>query len=299
MTDAACAPVPFRTTELAGGIDLSSFETRQVFFASSDGAKVPMFIVARKGVPLDGSSPALLYGYGGFDISLLPSFSVARLLWCHHLGGVLAIANCRGGGEYGLGWYDAGRRERKQQVFDDFQCAARELSRLGYTSPERLAIQGGSNGGLLVCACANQAPTLYRAVVSQVGVLDILRFHLFTIGHAWTSDFGDPGVEKDFHVAKKYSPVHNVRTPDGTWQYPAMLLTTADHDDRVSPLHSLKFIAALQHAAGGAPVQTHPLLIKVDTKAGHGAGKPTSKQIDEAAHVYAFIGTQTGASWRD
>lgn len=288
-----------KTTDLAGGLDLSAFDTKQVFFDSEDGTRIPMFLVHRKDLQLNGKNPTLLYGYGGFNISQIPQFSVSRLLWCLHFRGVLAVANVRGGGEYGLTWHDGGRLKNKQNCFTDFQCAAKYLVSAKYTAAEHLAIQGGSNGGLLVCACANQAPSLFRAVISQVGVLDILRFHKFTIGHAWTSDFGDPEVPEDFEVAFKYSALHNIKRPptDGAWQYPSMLLLTADHDDRVSPLHSLKVIAELQHCAGASPGQTNPLLIKVDTKCGHGAGKPTTKIIDEQAHVWAFVADATGAAW--
>jgi len=287
------------STELAGGVDLTAFETHQHFYESEDGTKIPIFVMHRKGLSLDGSNPTLLYGYGGFNISLTPNFSVSRLLWCQHFRGVFAIANIRGGGEYGLDWHNGGRLNNKQNCFTDFQYAAKFLVSKGYTAEKHLAIQGGSNGGLLVCACANQAPTLFRAVVSQVGVLDILRFHKFTIGHAWTSDFGDPEKPEDFEVALAYSPLHNIKAPpeDGTWQYPSILMLTADHDDRVVPLHSLKVIAELQYTAGSSKGQQNPLLIKVDTKAGHGAGKPTSKVIDETAHTYAFVADATGAKW--
>merc|ERR1711865_1076858 len=219
-----------------------------------------------------------MYAYGGFNISVPPSFSVSRLLWCHNFGGVFAVANIRGGGEYGLEWHNGGRLKNKQNCFTDFQCAGKFLISKGYTSASRLSIQGGS----------------------QVGVLDILRFHKFTIGHAWTSDFGDPEKPEDFKVSLAYSPLHNIKAPpeDGSWQYPSVLMLTADHDDRVVPLHSLKVIAELQHTAGSSKGQKNPLLIKVDTKAGHGAGKPTSKIIEEISHIYAFVADATGATWR-
>lgn len=288
-----------KETQLADGLNLSDFETNQYFFDSEDGTKIPIFVMHRKGIVCDGTNPAILYGYGGFNISVTPSFSVSRLLWCSNFRGVFAVANIRGGGEYGLAWHNGGRLKNKQNCFTDFQCAAKSLVEKGYTSASKLCIQGGSNGGLLVCACANQAPSLFRAVISQVGVLDMLRFHKFTIGHAWTSDFGDPEKAADFQVALAYSPLHNIKTPpeDGSWQYPSILMLTADHDDRVVPLHSLKVIAELQHTAGSSKAQTNPLLIKVDTKAGHGAGKPTTKVIDEAAHIYAFVADATGATW--
>jgi len=282
-----------RSTTITG-LDLNDFETKQVFFPSDDGTKIPMFIVHRKGLVLDGTNPTILYGYGGFNISLAPTFSVSRLMWAYHFGGIYAIANIRGGGEYGQNWHDAGRLKNKQNCYVDFQAAAKFLSAEKFTCPSKLAIQGGSNGGLLVCVCANQAPELFGAVVSQVGVLDIHRFHLFTIGHAWKSDFGDPTVKEDFEVLTKYSAQHNIKEQ----KYPAMLLLTADHDDRVVPLHSFKFIAEAQHKAGRFENQ-NPLLIKVDTKAGHGAGKPTAKIIEEGAHVYAFIAGSLGAAWRD
>lgn len=286
-----------KQTELAGDVDLLAFETKQLFYKSQDGTKIPMFVMHRKDLVLDGSNPTILYGYGGFNISLTPSFSISRLLWCQRFKGVYAVANIRGGGEYGLAWYHAGRRENKQNCFTDFQCAARFLADQKYTNASKLAIQGGSNGGLLVGACINQAPSLFSAAIAQVGVLDMYKFHKFTIGHAWTSDFGDPDIEAEFNVIEKYSPLHNIKRPpdDGSWQYPNVLVLTADHDDRVVPLHSLKFIAELQHTAGPSPGQKNPLLAKIDTKAGHGAGKPTDKVIDEVSHVFAYVAWATGA----
>jgi prolyl oligopeptidase len=261
--------------------DASAFETRQVFYASKDGARVPMFLVHRRGLKLDGNAPVYLYGYGGFNISLTPSFSVGNLPWLE-MGGVLAVANIRGGGEYGQAWHEAGIKERKQTVFDDFIAAAEWLIAQKYTRPARLAIGGGSNGGLLVGACMAQRPELFGAALPSVGVLDMLRFHKFTIGWAWESDYGSPDKAEDFKTLLAYSPLHNLKP--GT-AYPATLITTGDHDDRVVPCHSFKFAAALQAAQGG----TAPALIRIETKAGHGGGKPMAKVIEETADRWAFL----------
>ncbi|MGH2466794.1 MAG: prolyl oligopeptidase family serine peptidase, partial [Candidatus Limnocylindrales bacterium] len=261
--------------------DPDRYETRQVFTTSRDGTRVPLFITARRGTVPDGSRPTYLYGYGGFDIAVTPTFTPTTIAWLE-LGGVYAVANLRGGAEYGRTWHDAGRLAQKQNVFDDFIGAAEWLIAEGWTSAERLAIGGRSNGGLLVGACLTQRPDLFGAALPAVGVMDMLRFHRFTIGWAWTSDYGDPEVEADFRVLLAYSPLHNVRP--GT-AYPATLLTTADHDDRVVPAHSFKFAATLQ-AAQASPA---PILIRIETRAGHGAGMPTHKLIEEAADRWAFL----------
>jgi prolyl oligopeptidase len=261
--------------------DPTQFETKQVFYTSKDGTKVPMFITYKKGIKLDGTNPTLLYGYGGFNISQTPGFSVSRVVWME-MGGVYAVANLRGGSEYGEAWHEAGTKLKKQNVFDDFIGAAGYLIANKYTSPQKLAIQGGSNGGLLIGAVLNQRPDLFGAALPAVGVMDMLRFPKFTIGWAWTSDYGSPDNPDEFKAIYAYSPYHNVKT--GT-KYPATLVTTADHDDRVFPAHSFKYTAAMQAAqAGDAPV-----LIRIETKAGHGAGKPTSKQIDEVTDIYGFL----------
>lgn len=257
------------------------YETKQVFYKSKDGTQVPMFITHKKGIKLDGNNPTLLYGYGGFNISLTPSFSVSNLVWME-MGGVYAIPNIRGGGEYGEEWHQAGMKLKKQNVFDDFIAAAEWLMKNGYTKPAKLAIAGGSNGGLLVSACITQRPDLFGAALPSVGVMDMLRFHKFTIGWAWTSEYGSPENQQDFKVLYAYSPLHNLKL--GT-AYPATLITTADHDDRVVPAHSFKFAAALQAAHNG----NAPVLIRIETKAGHGAGKPTTKRIEETADIWAFL----------
>jgi prolyl oligopeptidase len=262
--------------------DPSAFETRQQFFTSRDGTRVPMFIVAKKGLKLDGGNPTYLYGYGGFNVSLTPSFSVANLAWLE-MGGVYVMANLRGGGEYGESWHESGTKLQKQNVFDDFIGAAEWLIEHKVTSPSRLSIGGGSNGGLLVGAAMTQRPELFAAAIPQVGVMDMLRFHKFTIGWAWTSDYGSSDNADEFKALVKYSPLHNLKK--GTC-YPATMITTADHDDRVVPAHSFKFAATAQadQAPGGAPI-----LIRIDSKAGHGAGKPTTKQIEEVADRWGFL----------
>ena len=257
------------------------YEVEQVFYPSKDGTKIPMFLVHRHGLVRDGRAPTLLYGYGGFDVSLTPAFSPAIVSWLE-LGGVYAVANLRGGGEYGKDWHDAGRLKNKQSGFDDFIAAAEFLIGKRYTSTPKLAITGGSNGGLLVGAVMTQRPDLVGAVVPQVGVLDMLRFHKFTIGWAWTSDYGSAETEEGFETLVAYSPLHNVRP--GT-RYPATLVTTADHDDRVVPAHSHKFTATLQAAQAGDA----PILTRIETRAGHGAGKATTKTIEERADIYAFL----------
>ncbi|KRB96518.1 prolyl endopeptidase [Duganella sp. Root198D2] len=261
--------------------DPSAFDTRQEFFTSKDGTKVPMFIVFKKGMKLDGSNPTYLYGYGGFNISLTPSFSVSNLAWVE-MGGVYVVANLRGGGEYGEAWHKAGTKLQKQNVFDDFIGAAEWLVANNVTSPAKLSIGGGSNGGLLVGAAMTQRPDLFGAAVPAVGVMDMLRFQKFTIGWAWASDYGSSDNAEEFKALVKYSPLHNLKQGGC---YPATMVMTADHDDRVVPAHSFKFAAAAQAAQAGAA----PILIRIDSKAGHGAGKPTTKQIEEVADRWGFL----------
>jgi len=269
--------------------DRAAYVARQVFYESKDGTKVPMFLVHRKGIRLDGNNPTLLYGYGGFNQSMTPSFSTSRLMWLEQ-GGVYALANLRGGGEFGEEWHKAGTLDRKQNVFDDFIAAAEWLIDNDYTRPGKLAIQGGSNGGLLTAACALQRPELYGAVLCQVPVTDMLRYHLKTIGAYWKPDYGDPENPAQFKSLIEYSPVHNVKP--GV-QYPAMLITTADTDTRVHPMHAKKLAAALQAATAGDKL----ILLRVETKAGHGAGKPTSKQIEESADLYSFVMDRLGMTY--
>jgi len=261
--------------------DPQAYEVQQVFYPSKDGTRIPMFLVHRRGLARTGDHPTLLYGYGGFGISLTPSFSVGLVAWLE-MGGVYAQPNLRGGGEYGEAWHQAGTKLNKQKVFDDFIAAAEWLVANGYTNPSKLAISGGSNGGLLVGACLTQRPDLFAAALPAVGVFDMLRFHKFTIGWAWISEYGSPEDPEEFKALYAYSPLHNLKP--GT-VYPATLITTADHDDRVVPAHSFKFAAALQAAQGGS----QPILIRIDTQAGHGAGKPTTKLIEETADRWAFL----------
>ncbi|MEW5859055.1 MAG: prolyl oligopeptidase family serine peptidase [Cyanobacteriota bacterium] len=264
------------------------YKTKQIFYRSKDGTHLPMFITYKKGLQLDGSNPTYLYGYGGFNVSLTPSFSVGNLVWME-MGGVYAVPNLRGGGEYGEEWHQGGTKLNKQNVFDDFIAAAEWLIANGYTTPAKLAIGGGSNGGLLVGACMTQRPDLFGAALPAVGVMDMLRFHKFTIGWAWTSDYGSPENPEEFNALYAYSPLHNLKP--GT-SYPATMITTADHDDRVVPAHSFKFAAALQAAHAGVA----PVLIRIETKAGHGAGKPTTKIIEEVADRWAFLVRETKVS---
>ncbi|XP_065335727.1 prolyl endopeptidase-like [Cloeon dipterum] len=292
MSKPVIQPVLYRKTELKD-FDASSYMTEQVFFSSKDGTKVPMFIVRKKDLKKDGSSPCLMYGYGGFYASLLPCFSVMRLVFLQHFNGVFVYANIRGGGEYGESWHNAGRLLNKQNGLDDFQAAAEYLISEGYTSSPRLTIQGRTNGSLLVAACINQRPELFGAAIAEFGVLDLLRFHKFTMGHKWVSDYGSPDDPEHFPNLLAISPLHNVKVPpkeDVPRQYPATLLLTANHDDHIVPLHSLKFIAQLQHTLRNHPDQTNPLLIKVETKAGHGGGKPIAQRIEEQTDILSFIG---------
>jgi len=257
------------------------YEVKQVFYPSKDWTKVPMFLVHKKGLKLDGQNPTLLYGYGGFNVPLTPGFSVSRMVWLE-MGGVYAMANLRGGGEYGLDWYDSGRKDKKQNVFDDFIAAAEWLIAHKVTSTPKLAINGGSNGGLLVGACLTQRPDLFGAAVPEVGVMDMLRFHKFTLGWGWKSDYGSSETKEGFDTLMKYSPLHTIKP--GV-KYPPTLVTTGDHDDRVVPAHSHKFTATLQAAQGGPA----PILTRIEVSAGHGAGKPTAKAIAERADVLAFL----------
>ncbi|MFN8395656.1 MAG: prolyl oligopeptidase family serine peptidase [Bacteroidia bacterium] len=261
--------------------DPSGYETKQVFYNSKDGTKVPMFIVHKKGITLDGNNPTLLYGYGGFNVNILPAFSTSNIVLLEN-GGVYAVANLRGGGEYGEDWHKAGMLLKKQNVFDDFIAAAEYLIANKYTSSEKLGIMGRSNGGLLVGAVMCQRPDLFKVAFPGVGVMDMLRYHKFTIGHAWAVEYGRSDQQEHFANLYGYSPLHNLK--DGT-AYPATLVTTADHDDRVVPAHSYKFISRLQQAHKGKL----PVLIRIDTMAGHGAGKPTSKIIEEAADIWSFL----------
>lgn len=262
--------------------DPDDFVVEQIFYTSKDGTRVPMFVAHKKGLELDGNNPTLLYGYGGFNISLTPSFSISRLQWME-MGGVFAMPNLRGGGEYGKAWHKAGTKTQKQNVFDDFIAAAECLIEKKYTSSKNLGIQGGSNGGLLVGACMTQRPDLYGACLPAVGVMDMLRFHKFTAGRFWTDDYGcSETSNEEFKALLAYSPYHNIE--NGT-EYPPTMVTTADHDDRVVPGHSFKFAARLQEAQKG----DNPTLIRIETDAGHGAGKPTAKIIEEATDQWAFL----------
>lgn len=278
------------------GFNPNLYNAEQVFYNSKDGTKIPMFIISSKNSKRDGNSPVYLYGYGGFGVSITPSFSAMYTVLLNNLGVTLAIANIRGGGEYGKTWHDAGMKEHKQNVFDDFHSAGEYLINHKYTNSGKLIINGGSNGGLLVGACINQRPDLYGCAIAEVGVMDMLRFHKFTCGFGWTSDYGNPDVEDEFKYIYPYSPLHNINQSK---PYPAVLLTTADHDDRVVPLHSYKYIATLQHDVGTKSYQDNPLLIKVEVNTGHGHSKPISKIIEEEAQQYAFMANALDLQWRD
>lgn len=262
-------------------INTDDYVTEQVWYPSKDGTKVPMFLVHKKGIELDGNNPVLLYGYGGFQINLTPAFSVSRMAFLEK-GGIYAQPSLRGGSEYGEAWHKAGMLANKQNVFDDFIAAAEFLIKEKYTNSSKLAISGGSNGGLLVGACLTQRPDLFKVALPAVGVLDMLRYHKFTVGWGWAVEYGTSENQEQFNYLIKYSPLHNIKA---NTSYPATLITTADHDDRVVPAHSFKFAATLQEKNKGE----NPILIRIDSKAGHGAGKPTSKMIDEATDVWSFV----------
>jgi len=270
----------YKTPEVEFNPD--DYVTKQVFYTSKDGTKIPMFIVHKKGLELDGNNPALLYAYGGFNVSLTPSFNISRVPFLEQ-GGIYAMANLRGGGEYGEEWHEAGTKMNKQNVFDDFIYAAKYLIAEKYTSSEKLGIIGGSNGGLLIGAVMVQEPSLFKVAIPIVGVMDMLRYQNFTIGWAWASDYGTSADSPEmFEYLLGYSPLHNIQKGVA---YPATLAITADHDDRVVPAHTFKFMATLQENASCA----NPALVRIETKAGHGAGKPTDKQIEESADMYSFI----------
>ena len=269
----------FRKTEIK--INTSDFITEQVFFPSKDGTKVPMFLTYKKGMTKNANNPTLIYGYGGFNIPMTPGFSISNAFFIEQ-GGIYAVVNCRGGSEYGEKWHRAGMLDKKQNVFDDFTFAAEYLIAENYTNKTKIAMRGGSNGGLLVGAAITQRPDICKVALPAVGVMDMLRFHKFTVGWGWITEYGCADSVKDFQNLYRYSPYHNLN--QGT-HYPATLITTADHDDRVVPAHSFKFAARLQEYNGGV----NPMLIRIDTNAGHGAGKPTSKQIDEAADIWSFV----------
>ncbi|WP_303430582.1 prolyl oligopeptidase family protein, partial [uncultured Muribaculum sp.] len=273
---------PYKAVEIPG-FNMDDYVTEQVFYTSADGTKIPMFITYKKGLERNGKNPVYLYGYGGFNVSLNPGFSAQRLFWLEN-GGIYAEANLRGGGEYGEPWHLAGTKQQKMNVFNDFIAAAEYMIKEGWTSPDYLTIEGGSNGGLLVGATMNLRPDLFKVAIPRVGVMDMMRYHLFTIGWNWASDYGTSADSPEMAgYLLSYSPLHNIKD-DGT-PYPATLVTTADHDDRVVPAHSFKYAAKLQASNTGDA----PKLIRIDSKAGHGAGKPVAKVLDEYADIYSFI----------
>ncbi|KAH0586963.1 hypothetical protein H2248_005791 [Termitomyces sp. 'cryptogamus'] len=283
----------YRTTKVHG-LDPNDFESQQIWYESKDGTQIPMFIVRHKTTPFDGTAPAIQYGYGGFSISINPFFSPTILTFLQTYGAILAVPNIRGGAEFGEDWHKAGTREKKVNVFDDFIAATEHLVKNKYAGAGKVAINGGSNGGLLVGACINRAPEgTFGAAVAEVGVMDLLKFSKFTIGKAWTSDYGDPDKPEDFDFIYPLSPIHNVPTDR---VLPPTLLLTADHDDRVVPMHSFKLAATLQYTL---PHNPHPLLLRVDKKSGHGAGKSTEKRIKEAADKWGFVAQSLGLVWKD
>ncbi|KAJ9553891.1 hypothetical protein OSB04_017936 [Centaurea solstitialis] len=289
------------------GFNQAAYQANQVFVSSKDGTRIPMFIVARRDIVLDGSHPCLLYGYGGYGVSLTPSFDITRVVLARYLGVVFCVANIRGGGEYGEEWHQAGSLANKQNSFDDFISTAEYLVSTGYTKPSKLCIEGGSNGGTLIGACINQRPDLFGCALAHAGVMDMLRYHKFTIGHAWVPEFGCSDEEADFHHLIRYSPLHNVKRPWEDYsiratQYPSTMLLTADHDDRVVPLHTLKLLSTMQHelctSMKNSP-QTNPIIARISTKSGHGCGTSTQKRIDESVDCYSFMTHALGASWID
>ncbi|KAK9672888.1 hypothetical protein RND81_12G132500 [Saponaria officinalis] len=286
--------------------DRSEFEVKQVFVPSKDGTKIPIFIAARKGISLDGSHPCEIHGYGGFGINMMPTFSASRIVFLKHLGGVFCLSNIRGGCEYGEEWHEAGALDKKQNVFDDFISTAEYLISSGYTKPKKLAIEGGSNGALLVAACITQRPDLFGCAEANCGVMDMLRFQKFTLGYIWTSEYGCSDKEEDFNWLIKYSPIHNVRRPweqpgNAHTQYPATMILTADHDDRVVPLHSFKMLATMQHvlctSLENSP-QKNPIIARIQRKASH-YGRATMTQIAEVADRYGFMAKALEATWTD
>lgn len=271
--------VLFKTTEVKFNMD--DYETHQVFYKSKDGTSIPMFIINKKNIELNGSNPAWLYAYGGFNVSITPTFSASRMIFLEN-GGVVAIANIRGGGEYGEEWHQAGMLLNKQNVFDDFIAAAEYLINNKYTSSEKLAVEGGSNGGLLIGAVINQRPDLFKVALPVVGVMDMLRFQKFTIGWSWVTDYGSSEDSTGFNNLIKYSPLHNIKSG---LKYPATMVFTSDHDDRVVPAHSFKYIAKLQETYNGK----NPVIIRIETDAGHGFGRSIKKIIDEQADKWSFV----------
>lgn len=289
-------PTVFRETRIPE-FEPTMFQAKQVHYRSKDGVRVPMYIIQRVGLLRNRRNPVIIYGYGGYGVNLLPSFSIGRCLFLRHFNGIYAIPNIRGGGELGEEWHEAGRLLNKQNCFNDFQAAAEYMIRKKYTKPKYITIMGGSNGGLLVGACINQRPELYGAALLMVGALDMLRFNQFTIAYYSESEFGSPKNKTQFYNLLSYSPLHNIRVPPNNTQYPATLLLTGDHDDRVPPLHSYKFIAELQDKIGSLPYQKNPLLLRVEKQAGHGQGTPLMKSIEELTDIYVFLMKSIGLKY--